>query len=76
MTDNIYGVSEIVGSSEIGSSETSIEEAIQKAIANASENRRHIRWFEVLETRGHVEDGRVAHYQVHLKLGYTIESSQ
>lgn len=71
MTDNIYGVSEIVGSSE-----TSIEDAIQKAIANASENRRHLRWFEVLETRGHIEDGRVQHYQVHLKLGYTIESPQ
>lgn len=69
MTDHIYGVSEIVGSSE-----TSIEDAIQKAIANASENRRHIRWFEVIETRGHVEDGRVAHYQVHIKLGYMIES--
>ena len=68
MSDNIYGVSEIVGSSE-----TSIEDAIQKAVANASENRRHIRWFEVLETRGHVENGRVAHYQVTLKVGFTLE---
>ena len=68
MQDNTYGISEIVGSSE-----TSIEDAIQKAIANAAENRRNIRWFEVLETRGHVEDGRVKHFQVHIKLGYTIE---
>ncbi|HEX2559175.1 dodecin [Phenylobacterium sp.] len=68
MQDNTYGISEIVGSSE-----TSIEDAIQKAVANAAENRRNIRWFEVLETRGHVEDGRVKHFQVHIKLGYTIE---
>jgi dodecin len=68
MQDNSYGISEIVGSSE-----TSIEDAVQKAIANAAENRRNIRWFEVLETRGHVEDGRVKHFQVHIKLGYTIE---
>ncbi|MET0293683.1 MAG: dodecin [Phenylobacterium sp.] len=69
MQDNTYGISEIVGSST-----TSIEDAIQTAVAKATENRRHIRWFEVLETRGHVEDGRVAHYQVHLKLGYTLET--
>ncbi|MFC3078613.1 dodecin [Phenylobacterium terrae] len=68
MQDHTYGISEIVGSSE-----TSIEDAIQKAIANASENRRNIRWFEVLETRGHVEGGRVKHFQVHIKLGYTLE---
>ena len=43
------------------------------AVAKASEDRRHIRWFQVLETRGHVEDGKVAHYQVMLKLGYTLE---
>lgn len=69
MTDhNTYGVSEIVGSSA-----TSIDDAIRTAVAKATENRRHIRWFEVLETRGHVEDGRVAHFQVTLKLGYTLE---
>jgi len=69
MTDhNTYGVSEIVGSSP-----TSIDDAIRTAVAKATENRRHIRWFEILETRGHVEDGRVAHFQVTLKLGYTLE---
>ena len=66
--DNTYGVSEIVGSSE-----TSIDDAIRTAIAKATQDRRHIRWFEVIDTRGHVEDGRVAHFQVHLKLGYTRE---
>lgn len=66
--DNTYGVSEIVGSSS-----TSIDDAIRTAIAKASENRRHIRWFEVTQMRGHVEDGKVAHVQVSLKLGYTLE---
>ncbi|ACG78110.1 conserved hypothetical protein [Phenylobacterium zucineum HLK1] len=66
--DNTYGVSEIVGSSQ-----NSIEDAIRSAIAKATQDRRHIRWFEVIETRGHVEDGQVAHFQVALKLGYTLE---
>lgn len=66
--DNTYGVSEIVGSST-----TSIDDAIRTAITKASENRRHIRWFEVTDTRGHVEDGKVAHFQVSLKLGYSLE---
>jgi len=66
--DNTYGVSEIIGSSE-----TSIDDAIRKAVAKASEDRRHIRWFEVTQIRGHVEDGQLAHVQVGLKLGYTLE---
>lgn len=68
MQDHTYGISEIVGSSE-----TSIEDAVQNAIANAAENRRNIRWFEVVDTRGHVEGGKVKHYQVHIRLGYLIE---
>jgi flavin-binding protein dodecin len=66
--DHVYGVSEIVGTSTV-----SIDDAIQKAIAKATEDRRHIRWFEVLQVRGHVEGGRVGHFQVTLKLGYTLE---
>ena len=66
--ENIYGVSEIVGSSK-----TSIDDAIRSAISKATEDRRHIRWFEVTQVRGHVEDGQVAHFQVGLKLGYTLE---
>ncbi len=66
--DQTYGVSQIVGTSQ-----TSIDDAIRQAIAKASENRRQIRWFEVIETRGHVEDGKVAHFQVALKLGYALE---
>jgi hypothetical protein len=67
MSDNIYKVIEIVGSST-----DSIEDAIQKAIARASSTIRDIGWFEVKETRGHVEGGRVAHYQVTLKIGFTL----
>lgn len=67
-TDQTYGVSEIVGTSQ-----TSIDDAIRQAITKASENRRQIRWFEVIETRGHVENGQVAHFQVALKLGYALE---
>jgi flavin-binding protein dodecin len=67
MSDNVYKVIELVGSSE-----TSIEDAIDGAIRRASATVREIRWFEVLETRGHVEGGKVAHYQVTLKIGFTI----
>ena len=66
--DNTYGVSEIIGSSD-----TSIDDAIRTAVQKATEDRRHIRWFEVTQVRGHVEDGQVAHFQVGLKLGYTLE---
>jgi dodecin len=50
-----------------------VEDAVQKAIAKASETVRNLRWFQVLETRGHIESGRVAHWQVTLKLGFTLE---
>ena len=68
MDDHVYRVIQIVGSSE-----KSIDDAIHVAIARASQTLRELRWFEVVETRGHVEDGRVAHFQVRLKLGYTLE---
>ena len=67
MSDNVYKIIEIVGSSESG-----IEDAVEKAIARASATVRDIRWFEVKETRGHVENGRVAHYQVTLRIGFTL----
>lgn len=68
MSKHSYKILELVGSSPV-----SIEDAISSAIADASKTLRHIRWFEVIETRGHVEDGKVAHYQVTLKLGFTLE---
>ncbi|MGZ8176895.1 dodecin [Williamsia sp. SKLECPSW1] len=67
MSDHVYRVTEVVGSST-----TSTDEAIHTAIARASETLRNIEWFEVTETRGHVEDGRVAHFQVTLKLGFRL----
>ena len=67
MSDNIYKIIEIVGSST-----SSIEDAIQKAIARAATTVHDIGWFEVKETRGHVVDGRVAHYQVTLRIGFTL----
>jgi dodecin len=67
--DHVYKVVELVGSSE-----ASIEDAVQTAIGRAGETLRNVRWFEVLETRGHVENGQVAHYQVRLKVGFTLDS--
>jgi len=68
MTEHVYKVLELVGSST-----TSIEDAIQAALSRADETLRNIRWFQVLETRGVVEEGRVAYYQVTLKVGFTLE---
>jgi len=56
-----------------GSSEQSIEEAVQNALAKASETIQHMRWLEGVDTRGHIEDGRVAHWQVTVKVGFTLE---
>jgi dodecin len=71
MSDHVYKIIELVGSSQ-----RSIEDAIQSAIARAGETVREIRWFEVVGTRGHVENGRVAHYQVTLRIGFTLEDTQ
>ncbi len=70
MSDHVYKVVEIVGSSE-----TSIEDAIQRAVSRASGTLKHLRWFEVVETRGHIEDGKVHHYQVTLKVGFTLDTT-
>ena len=59
----------------VGSSTTTIEDAINNALAEASKSLKHMEWFEVAETRGHIEDGRVAHYQVTLKVGFRIANS-
>lgn len=55
----------------VGSSSTSIEDAINNALAVASEESNRVNWFEVVDTRGHVEGGKVAYYQVTVKIGYT-----
>ena len=69
MPDHVYKTIELVGSSTRG-----VEDAVQKAIAKAAETVRNLRWFEVLDTRGHIENGRVAHWQVTMKLGFTLDS--
>ncbi|MEJ8849118.1 dodecin [Variovorax robiniae] len=68
MSTHIYKHIELTGSSP-----SSSDEAVKNAIAKASESVRNIQWFEVLETRGHVKDGKVAHWQVTLKVGFTLE---
>jgi len=68
MSDHVYKTIELVGSSDKG-----VEDAVEKAVAKAATTVRNLRWFEVLDTRGHIEGGRVAHWQVTLKLGFTLE---
>ncbi len=68
MSDHVYKKVEIVGSAK-----DSIEHAIENALAEASKSINHMEWFEVQETRGHIENGRVGHYQVVLKVGFRIE---
>ena len=69
MSDHVYKIVELVGSSPTG-----IEDAIQTAIARASSTIDNIRWFEVTDTRGHVEGGKVSHYQVTIKVGFTVKA--
>lgn len=59
----------------VGSSRTSIEDAINNALAEAAKTVHHMDWFEVLETRGHIENGAVGHYQVTIKIGFRIVGS-
>ena len=68
MSNHVYKLLELTGSSSLG-----IEDAVSGAIAKATESVRNIQWFEVTETRGHVKDGKIAHWQVTLKVGFTLE---
>ena len=68
MSDHIYKKIEIVGSSQ-----TSIEDAVNNAVTKAAESVRNIRWVEVVETRGHVENQKITHWQVAVKIGFTLE---
>ncbi|SDI86953.1 dodecin [Pseudomonas abietaniphila] len=71
MTDHhTYKMLELVGSST-----TSTDDAIQNAIAQAAKSVKLMEWFEVLETRGHIENGKVAHFQVTIKVGFRIDNS-
>ncbi|MEX6500557.1 dodecin [Pseudomonas zhanjiangensis] len=59
----------------VGSSRTGIEDAINNALAECAKSIRNLDWFEVVETRGHIENGKVGHYQVTLKVGFRISDS-
>ncbi len=67
MSDNVYKKIELTGSSR-----ESIEDAVQGAISEAAKTVKHIRWFEVTELRGHVEDDKVAHWQITMKVGFRV----
>lgn len=68
MPNHIYKTLELVGSSP-----DSVEDAVRVAIVKAGETVRNMHWFEVIDTRGHIENGKVAHFQVTLKIGFTLE---
>lgn len=67
MSTHVYKHIEITGSSP-----KSIEDAVEQAIAKANETLHDMRWFEVIDTRGHIEHGRIAHWQVTVKVGFTL----
>lgn len=68
MSDHVYKSIELTGSSS-----STIEDAVNNAISKASETLRNIQWFNVVETRGHVQGGKVAYWQVTIKVGFTLE---
>jgi flavin-binding protein dodecin len=68
MSDHIYKKIELVGSSPV-----SIEDAVKNAVEHAAKTVRNMRWFEVSETRGHIVDGKIDHWQVTVKIGFTLE---
>ena len=68
MTNHVYKHLELTGSST-----SSIDDAIRNAIAKANETVRNIQWFKVIETRGHVVDGKIGHFQVTINAGFTLE---
>ena len=67
-TSHVYKIAELVGSSTKSS-----DDAIRNAVARAAKTLRHLRWFEVVETRGHLDDGKIAHWQVTVKIGFTLD---
>jgi dodecin len=68
MSEHVYKLIELVGSSKVG-----VDDAVQNAISKAAATVRNMRWFEVMETRGFIEEGRIAYWQVTVKIGFTIE---
>ena len=68
MPDHIYKHIELTGSSK-----NSVEEAVQNAVAKANESLRNMRWFQMVDLRGHIDNGIVSHWQVTIKIGFTLE---
>ena len=68
MPDHIYKHIELTGSSK-----NSIEEAVQNAVVKANESVRNMRWFQMVDLRGHIDNGIVSHWQVTIKIGFTLE---
>jgi dodecin len=68
MSEHVYKVVELTGSSA-----SSVEDAIRNAVNRASRTLRNMRWFEVVETRGHIENGAIGHWQVTVKIGFTLD---
>lgn len=68
MSQHVYKILELTGSSPTG-----IEDAVNTALAKAHASVRNMQWFEIVETRGHIQEGRVAHWQVTLKVGFTLD---
>lgn len=68
MSDHVYKTVEVTGSSE-----DSVDDAIRRAVAKASQTLRNLEWFEVVGLRGHLDEGAVAHFQVTLKIGFRLE---
>ena len=71
MSEHVYKITELTGSSP-----KSIEDAVTQAVSRASKTLRNLRWFEVSETRGQIENGKVAHWQVTIKIGFTLEDEK
>ncbi len=67
MTDPIYKKIELTGSSTVG-----MQEAIENAVSKAAASTDNMRWFEVIESRGHIENGKIAHWQVTVKIGFAL----
>jgi dodecin len=70
MSDHVYKVIEVAGSSAESS-----DAAVKRAIEQASQSVRNLRWFEIVEVRGHIEDQKIAHWQVTLKIGFRVDGS-
>ena len=71
MSNHVYKTIELVGSSPTG-----IEDAVQNAVSRAAATIHNLRWFEVVETRGHLENGKIGHWQVTIKVGFTLDDKK